>query len=129
MSTTRCTPVDFGFRFAETSTDGQKLIINIESFCPETLIQGDKLAFCINKCITYPSTALGNVFVNVNGTDFQLIKIGEVKWDQLKSRVKYYIVFGTESPTATVLNNLPCSKYNYPTYTTTSNTFEKVVTS
>ncbi len=121
---TRCKPIDFGFRKAYTEVDGNKLVIYVEGFCPEYIIQGDKLTFAITSCITYPTT-INNAVLNVNGTEFNLIKFGNVKWDQIKSRVAYCGIFGTEEPTITILNKLPCSKFDYTVYSTTSTTEEE----
>lgn len=123
---TRCKPIDYGFRKATAEADGNNLIISIAGFCPADIIQGDKLSFAITECFDYPQTKINNVKINVNGTDFIAIKIGNVKWDVIKSRVCYTGIFGTEEPSFTILNNLPCSKFDYPTYATNSSTFEKV---
>lgn len=125
-SCTRCTPTYFGGFKATAEADGNNLLITICDFCPDTIIQGDRLSFVIQKCFDYPDTKINNVKIVVNGTEFDAIRVGNVKWDQISRRVCYTGVFGTEEPTFTILNDLPCSKYDYPTYTTTSNTFEKV---
>lgn len=122
---TRCKPIHFGFRKATTSVDGNKLLITINDFCPDLIIQGDSLNFAICSCITYPQTKINGVEVVVNGTSFTGIKFGDVYWDQIKNRTQYHIVFGTAEPTATFLDALPCSKYDYPTYSTTSTTTEE----
>lgn len=122
----RCCPINFGRYRATAEADGSNLIVTLVGFCPELLIQGDRVNFYIDKCISYPTTKINNVKISVNGSEFTAIKIGNVKWDQLKARQNYCGVFGTESPTITILNDLPCSKFDYPTYTTNCNTFEKV---
>lgn len=119
---TRCHPVDFGFRRAYTEADGNKLVIYIKDLCPSEIIQGDSLIFAICDCITYPSTKIGNVIVNINGTEFDAIKFGNVKWDQVKPRKPYRIVLGTEEPSATFLTDSCHSKFDYPVYDTTSTT-------
>lgn len=125
----RCKPKYLGGYAAETTTDGNKLVVEIQDFTSEYIVQNDKLSFVIQSCISYPSTKINNVVLSINKAEFDLVKIGNVKWDQIKAGVCYTVVIGTEEPTATVMNTLPCSKFDYPTYqtNTTSSTFEKVV--
>lgn len=124
-SCTRCTPKYFGGLRATAVADGNNLIITICNFCPSLIIQGDKLSFVIQKCFDYPDTKINNVKISVNGTEFDAIRFGNVKWDQISSRVCYTGVFGTEEPTLTILNDLPRSKYDYPEYSTACTTAEE----
>ncbi len=124
--TTRCVPKMLGTYRATTEVSGNTLLITLDSVCPELIIQGDKIRFFIPSCIDYPQTKINNVKVNINGTEFTAIKYGNVKWDAIKSRTCYCGVIGTEAPTITILNDLPCSKFDYPVYKTNCSTFEKV---
>ncbi len=126
MSCTRSNPIYLGRYKATTEVDSNTLKIVLSDICPDLIVQGDRLSFFIPCSITYPSTAINDVVVEINGSDFKGIKFGDVKWDQIRSRTCYTVVLGTEEPTATFLNDLPCSSYDYPAYTTNSNTFEVV---
>ncbi len=122
--TTRCVPKMLGTFRATTSVSGNNLIISLSNVCSCTIIQGDKIRFFIPSCIDYPQTKINNVKVEINHTEFTAIKFGNVKWDTIKSRTCYCGVIGTESPTITILNELPCSKFDYPVYDTTCTTTE-----
>ncbi len=122
----RCVPENLGTYRATTSVDGNKLVITLCNVCSKYLVQGDRISFYIPHCITYPTTAIKNAVVSINGTEFDLIKNGDVKWDQIRSRTCYACVIGTEEPTLTVLNDLCKSAFAYPTYQTNCSTFEKV---
>lgn len=126
MSTTSCCPVYHGVHHATATADGNSLVITLKHFCPAYILQGDRVTFIVTHCITYPQTKINDVKIDVNGTEFTATKFGDVKWDQIKNRTPYTIVFGTDDLTATILHELPPSRYDYPVFTTTSTTTEEV---
>lgn len=109
-----CKPRDLGFyKSGKPVAAGKNLEIPLV-LCVEELHQGDKFNFCIPCCFDYPD-CVGNVNLIINGVvSLTAIKIGTVKSDQIKPRQNYCVVIGTEFNTASILNDLCCSKYTYP---------------
>lgn len=107
-----CPVYPFVVKVYDAEIDGNNLLITL----PDTtcnIQNGQTISFVL--CTKIPTTStIGNVYVSINDTELKLIKVGNVKTDQINCRTKYDLVIATESEEALVVNRLPQSRYPYP---------------
>lgn len=102
----------FTIKVYDVELDGSDLKITLPDV-GSNVYNGQTVSFIL--CTKIPtSSVLGNVYVSINDTDLKLIKVGNVKADQINCRTKYDVVVATESSEALVLNKLPRSRYPFP---------------